>query len=53
MEEPVKWFAIAKMWEKHVKEKEILWKGPTCLLKNSLWEGFQFLLVEINHLVSP
>ena len=31
MEKPGNWFAIAKMWEKHLK-KEILRKGPASLL---------------------
>ena len=52
MEKPGNWFAIAKMWKKHL-EKEILRKGPASLLQNSLWDSFQFLLVQINHLVSP
>ena len=36
----------------HLK-KNILRKRPAPLLKNSLWDSFQFLLVQINHLVSP
>ena len=28
MEKPGNWFAIAKMWEKYLKKKEILRKGP-------------------------
>ena len=42
---------IAKMWKKHLKKK--VRKGPASLLKTSLWDGSQFLLVQINHLVSP
>ena len=42
---------IAKMWKKHLKMK--VRKGPASLLKISLWDGSQFLLVQINHLVSP
>ena len=34
-------------------EKEKLRKGPASLLKISLWNSFQFLLVQIKHLVSP
>ena len=41
---------IAKMWKKHLKKK--VRKGPASLLKISLWDGSQFLLVQINHLVS-
>ena len=33
-------------------KKEILRKGPASLLKISLWDSFQFLLVQINDLVS-
>ena len=33
MEKPGNWFAIAKMWEKHLKKKDILRKGPTSLLR--------------------
>ena len=43
---------LQKCKKKHLK-KEILRKGPACLLKNPLWDSFQFLLVQINHLVSP
>ena len=46
-------FAITKMREKHLKKTEILRKGPVSLLKISLWHSFQFLFVQINHLVSP
>ena len=38
-------FAIAKISEKHMEKKEILRKGPPSLIKISLWDGFQFLLV--------
>ena len=34
------WFAKAKMWEKHLKKKEILRKEPGPLLKISLWDSF-------------
>ena len=43
---------IAEIPEKHPKEKEILRKGPAPLLKISLWDSFQFLLMQINHWVS-
>ena len=33
MEKPGHWFAIAKMWEKHLKRKEILRKGPNLYLE--------------------
>ena len=39
MEKPANWFAIAKMWEKQLKKKEILKKGL-------LWDSFQYLLVQ-------
>ena len=32
------------MWEKHLKKKEILRKGPASSSKISLWDSFQFLL---------
>ena len=52
LEKPDNWFAIANMWEKHLKKKEILKKGPASLHKISPWDSFQFLLVQIKHLVS-
>ena len=52
MEKPGKWFATVKMREKHLKNEEILRKELASLLKNLLWNSFQFLLVQINHLVS-
>ena len=33
MEKPGIWFATAKIWEKHMKNKEILKKGPASLLE--------------------
>ena len=33
MEKPGNWFAIAKMWEKQLKKKGVLRKGPESLLK--------------------
>ena len=47
MEKPANWFAIAKMWEKHLEKKKILIKRPASLLKISLWDDFPFLLVQI------
>ena len=47
------WFATAKIWEKHLNQKEILRKIHAPLTKISFWDSFQFLLVQINHLVSP
>ena len=41
------------MGEKHHKKKEILGKEPASLLKISIWNSFQFLLEQFNHLVSP
>ena len=35
------------------EEERNLRKGPASLLNISLWESFQFLLVQLNHLVSP
>ena len=37
------------MWEKHLKNKEILIKGTAYLFEISLWDSFQFLLGQINH----
>ena len=51
-EKPINWFAIAKIWEIYLKRKETLIKGLTCLFKISLWNGFPFLYVQINQLVS-
>ena len=36
MEKPCNRYAIAKLWGKHLKKKEILRKGPVSLLKTSL-----------------
>ena len=44
-EKPGYLFAIAKIRGEHVKRKEIVRKGPASLLKMSLWDSFQFLLV--------
>ena len=52
MEKAGNWFTILKMWEKHLKKKKILRKGPAFLLKISLWDSFQIHLVQINHQVS-
>ena len=52
MDKPGNWSGLGKIWEKHLKRKEILIKGPTYLLKISLWDGFQFLYVQTNHLIS-
>ena len=41
------------MWEKHLKKNKKLRIGPVSLYKISLWDSFQFLLVQIKHLVSP
>ena len=46
MEKPDNCFAIANIWEKHLEKKEILRKGPAPLLNISLWDDFQFLLVQ-------
>ena len=40
------------MWKKAPKEKKLR-KRTVSLLKNSVWNSFQFLFVQINHLVSP
>ena len=34
------WFAIAKMWEKHLKKKDILKNELESLLKTSLRDSF-------------
>ena len=52
MEKPSNWIRYSKNVGKNLKMKEILRKEPAYLLKISLWDSFQFLLVEINHLVS-
>ena len=52
MEKPDDSFAIVKMGKKHPR-KNILRKGSASLLKNSVWDSFQSLLVQINLLVSP
>ena len=52
MEKPDNSFAILKSSKTHLK-KNILSKGSASLLKNSVWDSFQFLLVQINLLVSP
>ena len=49
MEKPGNWFAIAKICEKHRKEKDILSK----LLMSLFDWSFQFLLMQVNHPVSP
>ena len=46
MEKLANWYAIAKMWEKHLEKKEVLIKGPASQLKISLWDSFQFLPVQ-------
>ena len=48
MEKPVNSFAIVKMWKKAWRKK-ILRKGPAFLVKNSVWDSFQFLLVQIKN----
>ena len=53
LEKPDNWFALAKMWEKHLKKKEILRNGPGYLHKISLWDSFQFSFMQIKNLVSP
>ena len=42
---------IGKMWEKQLKKK--VRKRPASLIKLSLWDRVLFLLVQINHPVSP
>ena len=51
MEKPDNWFAIAKMPEKHLKKRKE--KDLHIYFKISLEDSFQFLLVQINELVSP
>ena len=52
MEKPGNSFVVAKMCEKHLKEKEIF--IITALLKMYLFDwSFQFLLMQINHPISP
>ena len=41
------------MWERHLKKNKILRKESAFLLIISRWNSFQFLLVQMNHLVSP
>ena len=36
---------------KNLKKKETLRRGPASLLKISLWDSFQFLIVQTNHLL--
>ena len=50
MEKLGNWTAIAKMWKNTRRKK--LRKASASLLKDSLWDTLQFLLVQINHLVS-
>ena len=52
MEKQGNWFAIVKMWKKHPNKVKILRKESASLIKNLLWDSFQFLLVQINLLVS-
>ena len=40
IEKPGNWFAIAKMWEKLLKKKEIFKKVPVSLLQISLYDSF-------------
>ena len=44
MEKPGNWFATAKMWEKHLKKREILRKGPASLLRFYSGTIFSFCL---------
>ena len=37
---------MEKLWEVNLEKKEILTNGSHSLLKISLWDGFQFLLVQ-------
>ena len=53
MEKPDNSFAIVKMKKKNTCRKNILRKGYSSLLKNSVWDSFQSLIVQINLLVSP
>ena len=52
MEKPGNWFATVKMWKNNPKEKKLRKKSAS-LFKNSLRDSFQFVLVQINLLVSP
>ena len=52
IQKPDNWFAIVKI-KKITWRNQILIKGSTSLLKNSLWDSFQFLLVQISLLFSP
>ena len=50
MEKLGNWFATVKMWKSTWKKKKLR-KGSASLLKSSLWDSLQFLLVPINFLV--
>ena len=50
MEKLGNWFATVKMWKSTQKKKKLK-KESASLLKNSLWDSVQFLLVQINFLV--
>ena len=52
MEKPGDWFAIAKMWEKHLRNKEILRKGPASLLRFYSGIVFSFCLCKPGFFVS-
>ena len=52
-EETRKLICSSKNVKKTDSKKSILGIGSASLLKNSLWDNFQFLLVQINLLVSP
>ena len=49
IEKPGNWFAIAKMWEKHLK---ILRKGPASLLRFYFGTVFSFCLRQTDFTVS-
>ena len=51
MEKPGNWFTIVKMW-RNTQKKNIFRKRSASLLKNLLLDSFQFLLGQINLLVS-
>ena len=42
MEKLGNWFTIAKKWEQHLKNKQILRKISASLLKTWVWYSFQF-----------
>ena len=44
MDKPGNWFAIAKVWERHLKKKEILRNGHTSLLRFYSGTIFSFCL---------